>query len=353
MHERLRTLTNLMKKTVTIEEVAQHAGIGLGTASRALSGRGSVSPRTREHVLEIASRLGYEANPHAQRLANGGVDNMVAILVGIDLGVATLRLWQIQARLNEKDYLTDVHLLPSWVADQEKRQILILRDLRRLNPAAIVTQSTGLDSGARRELQKYQDSGGVVVTFEDPVDLECDQIIFDQEDSTYQAATHLLEQGHRRISYLKFVSEDLGDDPRLQGVQRALSEKGLTTLDGELSYTRLDEFAGPAMAEQYFALEQKPTAVISNDAAASAFMHALIRRGVRVPEELSIVGYDDTQPAQTAMVPITTVAYPFQQVGQHVVEMVQSRLNGYRGAPRRIELKGTLVQRESVASPPA
>jgi LacI family transcriptional regulator len=122
-----------MKKTVTIEEVAQHAGIGLGTASRALSGRGSVSPRTREHVLEIASRLGYQANPHAQRLANGGVDNMVAILVGIDLGVATLRLWQIQARLNEKDYITDVHLLPSWVADQEKRQILILRDLRRLN----------------------------------------------------------------------------------------------------------------------------------------------------------------------------------------------------------------------------
>jgi uncharacterized protein YecT (DUF1311 family) len=58
---------------------------------------------------------------------------MVAILVGIDLGVATLRLWQIQARLNEKDYITDVHLLPSWVADQEKRQILILRDLRRLN----------------------------------------------------------------------------------------------------------------------------------------------------------------------------------------------------------------------------
>jgi LacI family transcriptional regulator len=346
----LHTIDNIMKKPVTIEEVAQSAGIGLGTASRALSGRGSVSPKTRERVLEIASKLGYLANPHAQRLANGRVENTVAIFVGIDLGVATLRLWQIQARLNEKDYITDVHLLPSWVADQEKRQILILRDLRRLNPAAIVSQSTGLDYGARRELQQYQDSGGIVVTFEDPVDLECDQIIFDQEDSTYQAATHLLELGHRRISYLSFNSQDKGNDPRLWGVQRALSEKGLAPLEGELSYERLDEFAGPAMAEQYFALKQKPTAVISNDAAASAFMHALIRRGVRVPEELSIVGYDDTQPAQTALVPITSVAYPFQQVGQHVVEMVQSRLNGtYKGLPRCIELKGTLVQRESVA----
>ena len=155
-----------MKKPVTIDEVALRAGIGLGTASRALSGRGSVSPKTRARVLAVASRLGYEANPHAQRLANGGVNNTVAIFAGIDLGIATIRLWQIQWQLTEKDYISDVHLLPSFVADQEQRQITILRDLRRLNPAAIVSQVMGLDEGARHELQKYQDGGGVLVTFD-------------------------------------------------------------------------------------------------------------------------------------------------------------------------------------------
>ncbi|HEX8550701.1 MAG TPA: LacI family DNA-binding transcriptional regulator [Abditibacteriaceae bacterium] len=343
---------NAMKKSITIDQVAQQAGIGLGTASRALSGRGSVSPETRERVLRIAAQIGYEANPHAQRLANGRVENTVAIFAGIDLGIATLRLWQIQGCLNEKDYITDVHLLPSYVADQEQRQIKILRDLRRMNPAAIVSQTMGLDEGARRELRQYQESGGIVFTFDEPVDLSCDQVIVDQEDSTYQGTKHLLDMGHRAISYLRHTTQNTLDDLRLRGVKRALREKGLALHNEKFFYDELNESEGPEMAQMYLAIGQKPTAVISNDASASVFMHALIRRGVRVPEELSIVGYDNTPPAQTAIVPITSVAYPLEQVGHHIAEMVQSRLDGtYTGAPRHITLRGTLLQRESVAPP--
>ena len=84
-----------MRKSITLDEVAQRAGIGLGTTSRALSERGSVSPKTRQKVLKIASQMGYEANPHAQRLANGRVDDTVAIFTGIDLGIATVQLRDI------------------------------------------------------------------------------------------------------------------------------------------------------------------------------------------------------------------------------------------------------------------
>ena len=352
-------MLNAMKKSITIEQVAQQAGIGLGTASRALSGRGSVSPETRERVLRIASQIGYEANPHAQRLANGRIENTVAIFAGIDLGIATMRLWQIQSRLNEKDYITDVHLLPSYVTDQEKRQIKILRDLRRMNPAAIVTQSTGLDEGARQELRKYQESGGIIVTFDAPVDLECDQIIFDQEDCTYQAAKHLLDMGHRAISYLRpYFHNDAnalhlrGVDHRLHGAQQALREQSLDLHNTDFFHRKLDESGAEEMAKMFMALRRKPTGVIASDSAAAVFMHALIRNGMRVPEDLSIVGYDNTPPAQTAIVPITSVAYPLQEVGHHIAEMVQSRLNGtYTGAPRHVTLRNTLVQRQSVAPP--
>ena len=341
-----------MRKTVTIEEVAQRAGIGLGTASRALSGRGSVSPKTRQHVLDIAFKMGYEANPHAQRLANGHVKNTVAIFAGIDLGIATLRLWQITDRLDEQDYITDVHLVPTHVANQEQRQIMILRDLRRLNPIAIVSQSMGLDEGALHELRQYQANGGTVVTFDEPVDLECDQIIFDQEDSSYQATKYLLDKGHRAIGYCHHALLS-PDSVRIRGVERALREAGVASLHTSLSYKRLKDI-GRKMAEQYFALKKRPTAVISNDNAAAAFMHAVMSCGVRVPEELSIIGYDDTPPAQTAIVPITSIAYPFQQIGDHVADMVQTRLNGTeQGPPRHIHLKGTLVERESVAAPRA
>jgi DNA-binding LacI/PurR family transcriptional regulator len=299
----------------------------------------------------VASGLGYEANPHAQRLANGGVNNMVAIFAGIDLGIATLRLWQVQGQLNEMGYITDVHLMPSYVSQQEQRQISILRDLRRLNPAAIVSQSMGLDKGALAELQQYQDRGGILVTFDDPIDLACDQVVFDQVDSTYQAAIHLLDMGHRAINYCQASHHD-PHEPRRQGVCRALRERGVAPLLEQLCYVELNESGGRAMAERYFALKKKPTAIISNDAAAAVLMHALIRRGVRVPEELSVVGYDDTLPAQTAIVPITSVAYPVKEVGRHVADLVQSRLNGlYKGPPRRIDVKGELVQRESVAPP--
>jgi DNA-binding LacI/PurR family transcriptional regulator len=160
--------------------------------------------------------------------------------------------------------------------------------------------------------------------------------------------------GHRAISYLRHIAHNNQEDPRLRGVQRALKENGLAVFNEDFFHRELNEFAGPEMAKSYLALKQKPTAVISSDAAASVFMHAVIRQGVSIPEELSIVGYDNTSPAQTAIVPITSVAYPLQQVGYQIAELVQSRLNGtYEGAPRHIALQGTLAQRESVAPPPA
>jgi LacI family transcriptional regulator len=263
-----------------------------------------------------------------------------------------LRLWQIQSQLNEKDYITDVHLLPSHVANQEQRQIKILRDLRRLNPRVIVSQTMGLDEGALQELQQYQASGGIVVTFDEPFELACDQVVFDQENSTYQATKHLLDLGHRAISYCHHAGYS-SSDPRWRGVRRALRERRVAPLKENLCYADLNQSGGQEMAEKYFSLKQKPTAVISNDAAAAVFMHAVMRRGVRIPEDLSIIGYDNTLPAQTAIVPITSFAYPVQQVGYHIADMVQSRLAGTcQDAPRRIEVKGTLVQRESVAAPP-
>jgi LacI family transcriptional regulator len=222
-----------------------------------------------------------------------------------------------------------------------------------MNPVAIISQTMGLDEGARHELRRYQESGGVIVTFDEPVDLECDQIVVDHENSTYQATKHLLDMGHRAVSYLRHKAHGNQEDLRLRGVQRALRENRLAICNEDFFHGGLNETAGPEIAMRYLTFKQKPTAVVSSDAAGSVFMHALIRRGVRVPEELSIVGYDNTLPAQTAIVPMTSVAYPAQQVGQFTTEMVQSRLDGtYKGAPRFIHLKGTLVQRESVAPPP-
>jgi DNA-binding LacI/PurR family transcriptional regulator len=114
------------------------------------------------------------------------------------------------------------------------------------------------------------------------------------------------------------------------------------------------EEAGARLAEKFLKLKERPTAIcIINDVTASTFVTQLHRAGVRVPQDVSVVGYDDTPAARYALVPLTTVSHPVEGIARPIIEMLLSRLDGsYNGAPRCVHVKGELIVRESTAAPP-
>ena len=194
-------------------------------------------------------------------------------------------------------------------------QAWLIDNLIRQRPRAIICNTQSLNAAAIEELRLYQEEGGLVVCYDFPIDLECDQVIFDREDNTYQAARHLAQWGHRRVGLAvhHFLQKD---DARCKGYGRALDEAGLKPRDEWLfeGAQHLDyEAGGQEIAAQFLRLRRssRPTAMcIVNDQAALAFIAELMQAGVRVPDDVSVVGHDNRPFSRHAVVPRPSAGAP-------------------------------------------
>jgi LacI family transcriptional regulator len=350
-----------MRKPPTIHDVAGALGLHKSTVSLALSGKGNLSAATRQRVLATARELGYEPNPLAQRLARGHRNATVAIFSGaLDVGLATEKILLIQQALSRRSLEVPIYTCLEPVGSEGKSQAMQLRQLCRQRPRAIICSAQMLDSSVFSELQAYQRAGGSVVSFDSPVPIECDQVLFDREDNAYQAARHLLERGHRRLSLGITVIDELRPDAardpqryRIAGFQRALTEFGVEARPKWLFRNTTYEKGGAQMAQQFLQLAERPTGIcIVNDYVALAFMVEVMRAGIRVPAEVSLVGHDNQPIAAYCPVPLTAASQPTEAIAQAVVDLLVTRLEGRVGeAPRTVTIRGELVERESVAVP--
>jgi DNA-binding LacI/PurR family transcriptional regulator len=183
-------------------------------------------------------------------------------------------------------------------------------------------------------------------------------VIFDREDNGYKGAYHLLEQGHRKIGVgiattAEWLSGDVSatQSRRLAGWQRALQDFGAPVRKEWIFHASTYEQGGAEMARRFLALSDRPTGMcIINDYSAMAFMVEVMRAGVRVPEDVSIVSHDNQPVAAFCGVPLTSVGHPVKVIVDTVIEQVISRLEGsYQGEPRTAVVRGELESRASTA----
>jgi LacI family repressor for deo operon, udp, cdd, tsx, nupC, and nupG len=346
------------EKRATIQDVARLTGVSVATVSGAFSGKRRMSAQTREAVLEAAHELGFEPNPHAQRLRSGGCANTVGLLSDLDLGVATLTLWEIRHRLNERGFKIDDHILPLYVEQVKASQTEVLRRMCRQNPQAILFPRKSLEPSLSGILEQYVEGGGVLAcwtsmrpTAEDQP-LTADQVLYDTEKETYLQTRHLIELGHRKIGFLSH-SGDVELSNRYHGFQRALVEARLELRREWIRGASGYEDAGIKHAEYFLALRERPTGVcIINDNAAAAFMHIVMRAGLQVPRDVSVIGCDNMPAARSALVPLTTMRRPIKELSCAIVEMLCHRLDGtIQGPPVMREVQSELIVRSSTAAP--
>lgn len=349
-----------MTRPTTIHDVAGVLGMHKSTVSLALSGKGNVSVQTRARVLAAAQELGYEPNPFAQRLAHGYRNPSVAIFSGLlDIGMATEKILRIQKEMSARSFDAPLYTCPDSSREGISLQAAQLKHLCRQRPRAIICAAYMLGPDVFHELAAYQNAGGIVVSYDVPAPLACDQVIFDREDNAYQAARHLLRHGHRRIGIgmsntAPWLSApaDFPQSFRLRGFQRALAEYGASDRPDWRFENPTYEPGGAEMAQQFLRLAERPTGLcIVNDYAALAFMVEVMRAGVRVPQDVSIVGHDDQPIARYCPVPLTSVSQPSEKIAQAVVDLLLARLAGSDEPPQTVIIRGELASRESVAAP--
>lgn len=339
------------RKSVTLGDVAALAGIDKATASRALNGKGYMSEKTRDAALKAAQALGFQPDLNAQSLASGRSHNVIGLLPASDMGVFTKQASFIEHRLDELDFEVQIHNVPQWASNFEQRQVALINKVRRQRPRAIISGSD-LVPEALQELRLFMQEGGVVIGYLENLKLECDQVPFDVMHRAYLASQYLLELGHREIGFCSHGPIQQ-DSLELAGFSQAMEEFGAPIRQDWIFEGGNYEDGGVRLAEAFLQWTEKPTGLcIVNDVSASTFVTALYRNGISVPDDVSVVGFDDVLAARHALVPLTSVSYPLEAIGHQVVDFTQSRLNGYDGPPRTVVVKSELVIRSSTAPPP-
>jgi DNA-binding LacI/PurR family transcriptional regulator len=344
-------------KTVTIRDVAEAAGTTIATVSKVFHNTGNISPGLSLTVRAAAQSLNYEPNPHAQSLSGGRSYKSIALLsLTLDLGTGTRKLRSIQGQLAQLGFDVPIYAYGfGTLAEMEQLALTMIRTLRRQRPRVIVCNINGLSGRALDELKHYQEEGGLVVCYDHATELDCDKVIFDRENNGYQAARHLLELGHRTLG-LCIPGVTKPQDSYFEGFRRALHEWDIEVRDewlfGSHTYSvncGLYEEAGEQLADSFLQLEERPSALcIGNDSTAVAFVATLAKAGLHVPNEVSIVGNDDSPIALYGAVTLTTVSHPVELIVQHVVQMVTSRVQeSYDGPARCVDIKGDLIERQS------
>ena len=352
------------KRPRTIHEVARAIGVSASTVSAAFSGKGTITAQRRESVLRMARELGYEPDPHAQRLRTGRSTNSVVLFSSfMERGVSTATLQSTLDLLHRHGWSPAIH---SWGSTGGSADVIAqIAELRRHRPRAIVCNLSTIPPWHEvlpeflAELSRYVDEGGIVVNFgyeNSPAALNCDRVVFCEEDNTYQAAKHLLELGHRRIGLCISGTFDVAlfyKATRVRGLERALGEYDLESRPDWLFGGSMYEKGGVELAETFSSLpvNDRPSGLcIVNDYTALGFMGAAAVNGLRVPEDVSIVGHDNLPFCEYLPVPLTSVTQPAAEIAENILNLLDSRTQGYSGEPRQVVVRGRLVPRSSTVA---
>lgn len=326
----------------TLSDVADRAGVGTITVSRALRDPSRVSPELRERISAAVKDLGYVLNPNARALASVRAD-----VIGVLIPSMTNNVFAEVVR-GIHDALGECHLQVQFgnTHYSEREEERLVRVFLSQHPSALIVSGIDQDAATRRLLEEAECP--VVQIMEigpDPIDM---MIGFSHFEGGKAATRHLLEVGCRRIGFIG-ARMDPRSTRRLQGYRAAMTEAGL--FDSRLVTTTTKPSSvtiGTKLFEE--AIERVPSLdgiVCNNDDIALGVLFACNRAGIPVPKRLCIIGFNDFEMMDVAYPTITSIRTPRYQIGRTAIAMALQALDGSRPAERVVDLGFELRIRQS------
>ena len=329
----------------TIRDIADLAGVSIATVSRVLNDRPDVAPETRENVLQVVREHGFSTNRGARGLSSGRTG-----MIGLTLPlVADAYFGPILSGAAEALYESDMRIVLAPTFHQHDREVSLLERLMRGTTDGAILM---LPEESAEELRMLQRQGFpfVIVDPRDapPEGIACVSAM--HADGAKQATEHLLGLGHRRIGAIAGAPGWYATTERLIGFRAALAGAGILLDPDLVVYSDWRMPWGTEAARELLALPDPPTAIFGfNDNVAIGAMHAARERGLTVPDDLSIVGFDDTAQTEIVSPGLASVRQPLAEMGRMGVSLLMRILEGQRVDAMRMELSTKLVIRDSTA----
>lgn len=332
---------------ITMAEIARRAGVSKTTISRVLNDRPDVDQATRQRILKLIEETGYVPHPSAVSLAAGRTG-----LVGL-LAPSLLRPWTIQIIQGIADAIesTDYEFILYTTSMADRNQEMYARALTSgLTDGLIAILPRELAMQYLTKMRK-QSFPIVLIDYRGQVrDMPC--VMAANGSGARRVVEHLISLGHRRIGMITGLM-DLGCSiDRLDGYRRSLQAANLEMAPELIVEGDFSEPSGYSGMHRLMSLPNPPTAVFSsNDEMALGVMRAAKELELRIPEDISLVGFDDIPMSQFTAPSLTTVRQPMSDMGRKAAEMLLLQIDGKELPESRVVLPTELVVRESTAAP--
>lgn len=332
----------------TIYDVAQRAGVSIGTVSRYLNENGYVGATSRERIKLAIQELGFSPSGIARGLTNKRT-RMIGFVVSDLLNPFVPEVVRgVQDLADELGYCTLVYNTDG-KGDREARALKLLYE-RRVDGLIIMPPETR--EGNQRILELHKQGVPIVFIGRKLEGVAIDRVTTDTYGGAIEAVLHLAGLGHTRIALLS--GEQGVASGRRQGYLVGLQQAGLPIDERLIVEIPLTREGGSQAMAQLLQIQHPPTAIFTvNDIAAIGAIQEIVRCGGRVPEDFSIVGFDDITLAAHIQPSLTTIAQPKPLLGRTAVELLLARIEQHAEQPvQEIRLSCTLVRRESTAPVP-
>ena len=326
-------------------DIARIAGVSLATASRALSNAPGVAAATRERVQAVAEDLSYVVSPEASRLSGGSTRRVAVVIPHISRWFFAAMLEGLESAL----YEADLDVLLYHVGDAADRYDFFERLPARRKVDAVVVVGFPVSQAEQLRLGLM----GVSIVAAGGQSAAYPYVSIDDEVAGRQAMDHLIFLGHRRIAMIAAVDPDQPGWPAVSGREQAyyaaLRDAGIAADPSLVTTVDWGGLQGAEAMSQLLSLREPPTAVYAHsDEVALGAIRTLRRAGLRIPEDISVIGIDDHPLAE--LTDLTTVSQPVRQQGLLAGQMVLGLSQG-DDVERAVTMPTRLVIRQSTAPP--
>ncbi len=331
-----------LARDITIFDVAEQAGVSYSTVSRVLNNKSNVNARTRERVLQVMAQLGYVGNAPARSLARGS-SHVVGLLVD---HLNSEYMGEIIRGIDEELEMHHYNLMLYTTHRQKTKEAAYVTKLTH-NFADGLILIVPRNENAYLETLQQRKFPYVLIDYQG-YNRHVPSIITTNRKGGYDATSYLLESGHRRIGFITGEMTYGCAMERLAGYRSALEDHGVPFDPQLVSEGTFLRPQGYCCARQLLSLPEPPTALfVSNDVMAFGAMDAAHERGLHIPNDLSIIGFDDIPQAAHVRPALSTVHQPLEEMGRSAATLLLKYIANPLAEIERVELSTRLVIRES------
>jgi len=333
--------------TVTIYDVAREAGVSMATVSRVVNHNPNVKPQTRKKVYEAIERLGYRPNAVARGLASKKTTTVGVVIPDI----ANTNFAEVARGIEDIANMYHYNIILSNADKRKDKEIRVVNTLLEKQVDGLLFMGGVV---TEEHVQAFNTSNVPIVlcaTTDEKGAMP--SVDIDHEGAAFDAVTKLIQEGHRSIAMISGTLQDPANGyARFQGYKRALETAGLPYRE---DYVRVGNYryeSGIEATEYFLKLSERPTAIFAaTDEMAIGAIHCLQDAGWKVPEEMSVIGVDNSRMASMVRPMLTTVAQPMYDIGAVSMRLLTKLMKKEAVDNAKVTLPHELIVRRSVAAP--